>query len=229
MCELTRSRRTWIFPPLGSEFDRVGEQVPHDLLQACGVARNRTRERVEDLFDADLLHGRGRANRFNCRLDDGNRLELLHIKAELAGDDAAHVQQVFNELFLCPRVAFDGPPGLPHLVFVHGAQSHQLGPAHNGIEGRSQLVGERREELVLELVDALGLRAGDPLGIEQVLAFPLDALLVCDVAGDFGSPDDGSGRVTNGRNTERDLNEPTVLRQTLSLEVVDPLSLSQTP
>ena len=56
---------------------------------------------------------------FDRRFDDGDRLELLHIEAELAGDDAAHVQEVFDELLLCPGVAFDGPPGLLHLVFVH--------------------------------------------------------------------------------------------------------------
>ena len=51
-------------------------------------------------------------------------------------------------------------------------------------------MGESREELILELIDALGFRAGVPFGIEQVFALPLDAFFVRDVSRNFGGTHD---------------------------------------
>ena len=60
--------------------------------------------RVEEFLDADALRVAGRADRLDRRLDHGDRVDPLDLEAELAGDDAAHVQQVFDELLLCPAL-----------------------------------------------------------------------------------------------------------------------------
>ena len=40
-------------------------------------------------------------------LDDRGEIDRLHLEPQLAGDDAAHVEQVVDELRLEPRVALD--------------------------------------------------------------------------------------------------------------------------
>ena len=41
-------------------------------------------------------------------MNDDGQVGLLHVEAHLAGHDAAHVEQVFDELGLRARVALDG-------------------------------------------------------------------------------------------------------------------------
>ena len=54
------------------------------------------------------------------------------------------------------------------LRVVELAARQHVGPAHHGVQRRPQLVGQRREELVLQPVRPLGLGAGDPLVLEQL-------------------------------------------------------------
>ena len=54
----------------------------------------------------------------------GLGIDLLHVEADLAGDDAAHVEQVVDQLGLGAGVALDGVEALGErrLVFAAAAQ-----------------------------------------------------------------------------------------------------------
>src|SRR5262245_35353877 len=57
-------------PAIRREFDRIGKQVPYDLLQTLRVTRHRVRRRVEQRAQVDPLRLRRRADRLDGGLDD---------------------------------------------------------------------------------------------------------------------------------------------------------------
>ena len=61
--------------------------------------RHRPGQRVEDLLQSNAL-APPRAHRFDRRVDDVRQLDPLHVQPHLAGNDPAHVEQVFNQLRL---------------------------------------------------------------------------------------------------------------------------------
>ena len=67
---------------------------------------------------------------------------------DLAADDAAHVEKIFDELGLKVRVSLDVPSPSRDLSLVVPL-SGKLRPPQNGIERRAQLVRNRREKLIL--------------------------------------------------------------------------------
>jgi hypothetical protein len=48
-----------------SEFDRVGQQIPDDLLKPAGIAGNRARFRVNDRNESQPFHLRRWSNRLD--------------------------------------------------------------------------------------------------------------------------------------------------------------------
>ena len=79
--------------PAGRELDAVGRQVPHDLLDAAGVAPEGAGVGVELGVDVDALglgHGRDRVDR---RLDRLQHLDLPGVEPERAAVDARHVEE----------------------------------------------------------------------------------------------------------------------------------------
>ena len=91
------------------ELDRVGEQVPEDLLQPARVAGDRCRAvRVEHRSQADALGARRPGATVSTRgVDDAGEVQRLHVQPHLAGDDPAHVEQVLDDLRLRAGVALD--------------------------------------------------------------------------------------------------------------------------
>ena len=94
----------------------------------------------------------------------------LDVEAHLAGGDAAHVEQVFDELRLHARVALDRLEPLLQIRSSLRAAPQDLRPAEDRVERRPQLVRQRGEELVLHLAHALGCGARGALALEQLLA-----------------------------------------------------------
>jgi hypothetical protein len=91
---------------LRRELHGVAQQVPEHLLEATGVAGDDDAG-VEHLLEAHAP-GLGRGPRGLHRLLDQRRqVHALHVEAHLAGGDAAHVQQVVDELRLDAGVALD--------------------------------------------------------------------------------------------------------------------------
>ena len=66
------------------------------------------------------------------------------------------------------------------------ARGQQVRPAEDGVERRAQLVRQRGEELVLQAVDGLGVRAGALLAFEQRQALRFDPLPFVDLVAERG-------------------------------------------
>ena len=115
-----------------------------------------------------------------------------HIQPHLAGNDAAHIEQVFDELRLGFGVSLDDRQAFVLLAVVFRAE-HELGVAQDRVERRSQFVRNGREKLVFEPVGPLGLAACFALAGEQVGQFSfafakcrLDSSALVDFAAKFG-------------------------------------------
>src|SRR5262249_22952366 len=68
-------------PALRRELHGVDEQVPHDLLQAVGVPRDRARAGIEHALDPDALGLGGRSHGVERRLDHGREVDLADVQA----------------------------------------------------------------------------------------------------------------------------------------------------
>ena len=100
-------------PAGGRELDRVGEQVPDHLLQAR-IVRHHVRFAIVDLQCTirTPFRLRLRADDFHRGFDGARRRNGVHLDAHLAEADAGEIQQVFDEMALHARVAFDGVQSL---------------------------------------------------------------------------------------------------------------------
>jgi hypothetical protein len=82
----------------GRELHRVGQEVPHDLLQAIRISRHDGRARIEDRLQPDAFGvGRGPHGLGAVPQKDG-QLQRLHVQTDLARDDARDVEHVFDDL-----------------------------------------------------------------------------------------------------------------------------------
>ena len=155
----------------GRELDGIGQQIPHHLLQAARVGPHPSADAVKLRRQFDLLRERRRRGGLDRRLDHQPRLDEFGLQPHASGHDAAHVQQVIDQLGLQAGVAFDGVDGLrDHVRILLGAKD--VGPAQHRVQGRAQLVRQRRQELVLQRAEALGLQPQRVLAIEQLLPVP---------------------------------------------------------
>src|SRR5207249_11402196 len=91
----------------GGELDRVREEVPHDLLEAGGIALDPPPSELEDLLDPNLLRLGVGAHRIERRLGDGREIDRPGVEDELPGRDARHVQEVLDQLRLRHRTPLD--------------------------------------------------------------------------------------------------------------------------
>src|SRR5580704_15724902 len=91
----------------GRELHGIRKEVPYHLLETIDVPGEGCRELFEVRLHVHALrHGR-RPHRFYGRLDDAHEIDLTDGQAEFPRDDAGDVEEVFDELRLCERVAFD--------------------------------------------------------------------------------------------------------------------------
>ncbi len=152
------------------ELEGVAEQVPDDLLQPVGVGRHDAGLRVEVALDADLARVGGRLHGVDGGLGDRMRRQYLHFQPHLAGGDAAHVEQILDQLGLGAGVALDGLQATLYVGQLAAAPPQHLGPAQDGCQRRAQLVRQGGQELVLEAAGAFGFGAGAAFAVEQDLA-----------------------------------------------------------
>ena len=124
---------------LGRELDRVREQVPNDLLQPAAVAEYWSRVGIQHRFDANVLGVGGRTHRVDGGADDLRQVDGGDIQPHLARNDAAHIEQVFDELRLGFGVSLDDCQTFMFLAVVFRAK-HELGVTQDRVERRSQFV-----------------------------------------------------------------------------------------
>ena len=145
---------------LGGELDRVGEQVPHHLLEPFRIARDQARPLVQDELQPDLLGVARRALRFHRGPDHGRQVDRSHVEPELARGDSRDVDQVVDQLRQGDDVAFDDFEPAVELLLLERAAAKQLGPREDRRQGVAQLVRDGREELVLQVTRRLLLLQG---------------------------------------------------------------------
>src|SRR5579862_8882062 len=81
-----------------SEFDRVAQQVPENLLQAVRIAAHQADPGVKKGTDADVLALSGSTHGLDGIVDHLMQTDGLYFEVDLAGDDATHVQQIADDL-----------------------------------------------------------------------------------------------------------------------------------
>ncbi len=104
--------------PLGRELDGVREEVPDDLLEPCGIAGDRTCERIEHLLNADLLGIGGREHGGEGGFDDLGKVQPLDVEPQVPRDDAGDVEQVLDDLGLGLGIPVDGREALRQVLWA---------------------------------------------------------------------------------------------------------------
>ncbi len=121
----------------------------------------------------------------------------MHVHPQFAGDDPAHVEQIFDQLGLRAGAAADDLQRLGGFLGTHATGRQQVDPTQDDVERRAKLVRQGGQEFVFDVPDALGFGPGGTFGGQQAFAFDLGPLVGGDVAHDFG----GAGHVPVGRRT----------------------------
>ena len=152
--------------------------------------------------DANAFRVGRRTHRFDCRIDDRLQVYRLQLHAQLARDDARHVEDVFDELCLRLRVPVDDfePALQARRVGVRIAEHRR--PSQDRVERRAQLVRQRGEEFVLQAVRRFRLLARHLERVEQVAHFELPP-----ARADRGAHEADRDRNTHGTIEQRDVGQ----------------------
>ena len=118
---------------LRRELDRIGEQVPDDLLHAGCVAEQRLIGVRQRRIDRDALRISGRTDRVHGRVDDAADGDGAQVEAQLPGNDPGNIEEVLDQLRLQPGVAFDDLDRLPRCLRIEIPARQQTRPAQDGI------------------------------------------------------------------------------------------------
>src|SRR5439155_15189910 len=141
-------------PALGRELDRVGEQVPHHLLQPLRIAPDHVDPWLEPCLDPDVPGRSRRSHRFDCRLDHPGELRRAEVEAQLPADDARDVEEVVDQPGLHPRTALDRVERARGVGGIERPLPQLIHPDEDRRERGAELVGDGREELIRRLVSS---------------------------------------------------------------------------
>jgi hypothetical protein len=157
----------WTRPPAGVNFTAFVMRFQTTCWSLSSSPRDDPELRVEIGHDLDPLRVGRRARRVDGGADDGGEVHGRVVDADLARDDARDVEDVLDELSLRLRVPVDDLEPLGEPPGVGLASAEQPRPAEDGLEGRSELVRDRGQELVFQAVQPLGVAARLLLPREQ--------------------------------------------------------------
>ncbi len=187
------------------ELDRVAQQVPDHLLQARGVRANLAELASGIELELDPLLLERRLHRIGGGTHLRQRLDPLERHRELAHVEPRHVEQVGNHARLRPATAVDRRDGAHRIVGATALLQH-LGPAHDGVQRRTQLVRQHRDEVVLHAAALLRVAARGALAIQPAQA----ALLEFHALRHVGRDDHRATRLDLGRDVPLDVRQRAV-------------------
>ena len=98
-----------------SKLRSIRQQVPNDLLQAIRVARDDFESFLKLRLDTDVFRFERWPDCIERGVNDRDQIDWSKMELKFSGDDARDVENVFDDLFLRPRVSFD------HFDRVNGA------------------------------------------------------------------------------------------------------------
>jgi hypothetical protein len=181
------------------ELDGVREEVPHDLLEPIGVPEHRPGGGVEAGRKTEALRVEGGVHRVDRRADDRGEVDGARLHPETSGHDARDVEEVLDHPGLGAGVALDDLQRVIAPRLVEAAAPEELDPAHDGVQRRAELVGERGHELVLAPGRGLRVPPGRPLTLEGDGQLLLDPAPGGDVAEHEHGPGQGARPRPDGR------------------------------
>ena len=146
------------------ELDRVGEQVPQDLLEPEGIGadqRHRGRRRRED--DGDQAPVRHHPDRVDRALDDVGERHRLAVERQGAAIHSREIEQVVDEREQNARGLANLGKSLSQRILVEAFLHEEIRPAHDRRQRRAELVVDVLKEVVLQAAGAAQLldRAGE--------------------------------------------------------------------
>ena len=104
-----------------------------------------------------MLHlCRGR-HRLDGVVDDRRQIDGLNGETHFSGNDARHVQHVFDHLRERGRVPFDDLDSLRDLIARHRTAAQQARVAEDRVQRRAQLMRQRREKFVFQSIAGLDM------------------------------------------------------------------------
>ena len=152
---------------LRRELDRVGEQIPDDLMQARAVACDARRRSAPRRPRRSLRGRRWRVASIASSITSPS--STGPVDAKLPGDDARDVEQISDELGL--RSALRSIASRPRAAVAPSIRLPQQGdPCEHGLERRAQLMREHAEELVLHPVGLARLGGAFSMAIAAMWA-----------------------------------------------------------
>jgi hypothetical protein len=158
-------------PALGREFHRVGDEIPHHLLQAVGIAVDESARRLDQRGEPQLLGLRRRAHRLHDVADDIAHIERPDAQPHPPAHHVGEVQQILHETRLRGDVPEDDLDRAMRLLLGEAAVLQQPGPAQHRVQRIAQLVRERGEKLVTGAIGHLDAAACGVGGAAETLAF----------------------------------------------------------
>ena len=132
------------------ELDGVRQQVRDGLLQPARVTRHPDRHLPVRRVERQPLDRRVPGRGVQGHLDDTPEVDELRAEHEPAGGDARRVEEVLDDALQGARAALDDLEGAVGLGGIGFSLPEETEPHQDRSERRPQLVGEQRQELVLE-------------------------------------------------------------------------------
>jgi len=154
----------------GCELDRVGQEVPQNLLQTARITSNQPNARIQQCVDAQFPGIRGSTHCLDGIVNDFVQADELHFEMNLPGDDPAHIEQITDDLRLGAHVALDSLEPARTIIGRDFALPQQSSPPLDGIQRGAQLVRECCQKLIFHMAETFSLRARVALRLQELLA-----------------------------------------------------------
>ena len=101
-------------PPLfRREFQRVGQEIPENLLEPPGITHHPGYLGLEVKHQFDAFGLGGQMDAFHGGLDHTLKVNGLYVHVQFAGNDPGDIEQILHELGLNASIALDAFPAPP--------------------------------------------------------------------------------------------------------------------
>ena len=171
-----RRSRTWTSPPVGVNFTAFDSRF-HAICWSRAPSPYTTAERRVDLDgDRDALGVGGRLHDLQRRRAAPAPDRRRSVRGEACRNDPGHVEQLVDQPRLPLRVVVDRiGSARSRLASSSVFRAQHVGPAEDRVERRAQLVGDGREELILQAIAFLGARRAPRARARAAACVPLRA------------------------------------------------------
>src|SRR5262245_61417085 len=130
--------------PVGwCEFKSIVQNVTDDLPQARWIAPHGAT--LEAFMQMEVFFPCERTKSIRCERDYRFQLNLLKLQFQLPAFNPAKIENIFNQVRLEFRALFDGFQRALGLIVIQFSRLQHLAPQENGVDRRSQVMGNLRK------------------------------------------------------------------------------------